>query len=135
MLKHLVLAAALLLAAVGASAQNISSTPEASTAYAFPTDPLPHVPAGVMDAQVINRPMPVYPLEARNAALEGQVVMYAVITAQGTVESLSIYNSEGLNIFRRPTLDAVNKWTFKPYLVNGQPTTVGTFITVTFKLS
>jgi hypothetical protein len=41
----------------------------------------------------------------------------------------------GLDIFRRPTFDAVNKWTFKPYLVNGEPTRVATFITITFKLT
>lgn len=133
MTRRLVLAAALLFAAA-ASAQTISSTPAAAANYTFPADNLPHIAPTVMDAQVIHRPMPVYPEEARNAALEGQVVMYAVITPQGTVESLSIYNFDGLNLFRLPTLNAVNKWTFKPYLVDGKPTTVGTFITVTFSL-
>jgi TonB family protein len=88
------------------------------------------VSSGVMAGQLLTKVAPVYPPEAKDAKVMGSVVMHAIIGKNGLVESLDIVS--GPELLRRPALDAVQQWTYKPYLLNGNPVAVETSIAVSY---
>ena len=93
--------------------------------------PVP-VSAGVIQGLAISRPQPVYPDDAKKAGVQGIVVLHAIISKAGTVEQLQVVS--GPEMLRASALDAVRQWTYKPYLLNGQPTEVETTINVNYTL-
>ncbi len=88
------------------------------------------ISGGVMAGQVLNRVPPVYPAAARAQGLQGTVVLAATIGKDGTVKNLQAIS--GPDVFRSAALSAVRQWTYRPYLLYGQPTEVSTTITVNF---
>ena len=98
---------------------------------AKPTGPI-NVASGVMQAQRINGPMPVYPPDAKKARIQGTVLLDAVIGKDGTVEKLTVIS--GPPALQTSSLDAVRQWTYQPFLLNGDPVEVKTTITVVYSL-
>jgi TonB family protein len=88
------------------------------------------VSAAVMQGQAIARPQPVYPPAAKAAHVQGIVVLHAMISKEGTVEALQVVS--GPTLLRSSALDAVRQWTYKPYLLNGEPQEVETTINVNY---
>jgi TonB family protein len=86
----------------------------------------------VMQGQRLNGPMPVYPPDAKKAKVQGKVVLDAVIGKDGTVEKLTVVS--GPDALQKSAMDAVRDWTYKPFLLNGEPVDVKTTITVTYSL-
>ena len=84
--------------------------------------------SGVMAEQSLTKVAPIYPPEAKIAGVQGTVVMHAVIGKTGTIESLDVLS--GPDALRSSALDAVRQWTYKPYLLNGNPVAVDTTITI-----
>jgi TonB family protein len=76
---------------------------------------------------------PVYPEDARKAKLSGIVVLHAIIGKDGMIKNLAVIS--GPKEFQRSAIDAVQHWTYKPYLLNGEPTEVDTTITVNYALT
>lgn len=91
------------------------------------------ISGGVMAGQRLTRVNPVYPDDARANHLEGTVVFSATIGRDGVVQDLKTIS--GPAAFTQAATDAVRQWTFRPYLLNGQPTEVLTTITVNFHLN
>ena len=87
----------------------------------------------IMQAQRLNGPMPVYPPDAKKAKVQGKVVLDAVIGKDGTVEKLTVVS--GPDALQKSAMDAVRDWTYKPFLLNGEPVDVKTTITVTYSLA
>lgn len=85
---------------------------------------------GVMAGQILTKVAPVYPEDAKAAGISGAVVLHAVIGEDGTITSLTVVS--GPEKLRDSALEAVRQWTYKPYMLNGQPTAVDTTITVTY---
>lgn len=77
---------------------------------------------------------PVYPASARDAHIEGTVLLHAVITTDGRLTSLVVLASPD-DALSQAALDAVSTWRCDPYRLNGKPTEVSTTIPVTFKLN
>jgi TonB family protein len=75
---------------------------------------------------------PVYPPIARAARVAGTVVLQAIIGTDGTVVSLKVMS--GPAMLQQATLDAVNKWIYKPFLQNNEPIEVSTTINMVFPL-
>jgi protein TonB len=74
----------------------------------------------------------VYPAIAKAAGVQGTVVMEAVISKAGRIESLRAVS--GPEMLRNSALEAAGAARYRPYLLNGEPTEVQTTITVVFKL-
>lgn len=89
--------------------------------------------SGVMAEQLVTKIVPVYSPEAKAAKVQGAVVMHAIIGKTGTVESLDVLS--GPEALRSSALDAVRQWTYKPYLLNGNPVAVDTTITIIYSLN
>ena len=122
-----------LLAAGSALALHVHvAVPVAAMATAASADHPLKVSSGVMAAQVLNKVQPVYPPEAKSARVQGAVVLHAIISKDGIVEELQVVS--GPEELRGSSLDAVRQWTYKPFLLNGEPTDVETTITVTYSL-
>jgi periplasmic protein TonB len=75
---------------------------------------------------------PVYPAMAQAARVQGAVVLEAVISKEGRIESLHAVS--GPMMLQRAAVDAVSAARYRPYLLNGQPTEVETTVTVVFTL-
>ncbi len=93
----------------------------------------PLVFPAVMEDYLESSRVPMYPEAARTKGVEGRVVMQAVIGEDGTVGHLHVL--EGDPTLRNAATEAVSKWRYRPYLVDGKPVEVTTTITVNFKLN
>jgi len=91
------------------------------------------ISAGVMAGNLIYKADPVYPAIAKAAHVQGAVILHAIISKDGTVERLDVISGNGMLV--NAARDAVSHWTYKPYLLNGEPTEVETSITTNFSLA
>jgi len=76
---------------------------------------------------------PQYPPLARQARIQGSVVLRAIIGKSGRIENLQVVS--GHPMLTAAALEAVKQWQYKPYILNGQPVEVETNVTVNFSLS
>jgi protein TonB len=75
---------------------------------------------------------PVYPQIARQTRTQGVVVLEAVISKDGSVDSLRVVS--GHLLLTQAALDAVRQWKYRPTMLSGEPVDVITTVTVTFTL-
>lgn len=90
------------------------------------------ISSGVSAGMLLSPIRPVYPTIAKAAGISGTVVVEAVISKAGTVESLRVVT--GPELLRCAALDALRMARYRPYLLNGEPTEVQTTFTVNFRL-
>jgi protein TonB len=109
----------------------ISSTPVAVPKVAAPQRV--RVSAGVTSGLLVKRIQPNYPPLARQARIQGTVVLHAVISKEGAIENLTLVS--GHPMLAPAAIDAVKQWRYKPYLLNGEPVEVDTEVQVNFTLS
>src|SRR6185312_3875221 len=88
------------------------------------------ISAAVMAGQILSRVDPIYPDIARAAGVSGEVVLHAIIGKSGEIQALQAIS--GPEMLKGAAIEAVKQWTYRPYLLNGEPTEVDTTITVTF---
>lgn len=86
----------------------------------------------VMAGNAFKKVMPIYPPDAKQAKVQGAVVLHAVITQEGKVTDLSVVS--GPEALRQASLDAVKQWEYKPFLLNGAPVDVETTVTVNYSI-
>jgi len=109
----------------------ISSTPVAVPKVAAPQRV--RVSQGVTQGLLIRKIQPNYPPLARQARIQGSVLLQAVISKEGAIENLRLIS--GHPMLAPAALEAVKQWRYKPYILNGEPVEVETQITVNFTLS
>jgi TonB family protein len=90
------------------------------------------VSARIMQGQRIGGPNPVYPPDAKKARIQGKVLLNIVIGKDGTVKDLTVVS--GPAALQDSSQDAVRQWTYKPFLLNGEPVEVTTTVTVAYSL-
>lgn len=103
---------------------------KAAAGLPLPTCPVPlaqrvSVAPGVAMGMLKTKFEPIYPRDIR---ISGTVVLHAIISSRGRVESLNVVS--GPIMLRQSALDAVRQWTFRPYLLNDRPVEVETTINV-----
>ena len=86
----------------------------------------------VQEARIITRPNPVYPPLARQARIQGRVVLHAIIDKEGRVSELQVVSGHPLLV--KAALDAVQNWRYQPTILNQEPVEVDTTIDVNFVL-
>jgi TonB family protein len=87
----------------------------------------------VASANLISQEKPIYPPIAKAARVQGTVRFDATIGMDGTVQELHVI--EGPPLLVQAAMQSVQKWQYKPTLLNGQPVAVTTTIDVTFTLA
>jgi len=121
---------------------NLSAYPPAlprkqsAAAGTQPTDGTPEkttrVAANVQAAKLIHQEVPKYRQEAKDARIQGTVLIRAIIAKDGSIREAHVV--EGVCLLAEPALDAVRKWRYSPTLLMGEPVEVDTTITVVFTL-
>lgn len=95
------------------------------------TGPL-HISKGVSAGMLLAPIRPVYPPIAKAAGVQGTVVVSAVISRTGAIESLHVLS--GSPMLQSAALEAIRAARYQPYRLNGEPTEVETTITVNFRI-
>ncbi|HXZ29209.1 MAG TPA: energy transducer TonB [Terriglobales bacterium] len=111
----------------------IGSTAKVPEGVRVPVATRIRVSQGVSRGLLISKVEPVYPPMAKVARVQGQVVLHAVISREGTIENLHVVSGHPMLI--QSALDAVKQWRYKPYLLNNEPVEVETEIVVDFRLT
>jgi protein TonB len=109
----------------------VSSTPVAVPKIATPQRV--RVSQGVSQGNLISQVKPTYPQIAKNARIQGAVVLQAEISKSGNIENLKVISGHPMLV--PAAVEAVKQWRYKPYFLNGEPVAVETTITVNFTLS
>jgi len=91
------------------------------------------VGGSVQQTKLVSQPHPTYPIEAKQARIQGVVQLSATIAKDGTVRNLEVIQGHPLLV--QAAMDAVRQWVYQPTLLNGQPVEVITQIDVNFTLS
>ena len=86
-----------------------------------------------MEGNLILRVQPLYPPLARQARIQGQVVLRAIIGRSGAIENLQVLGGHPMLV--QSAIDAVKQWRYRPYSLNGEAVEVETQVTVNFVLS
>ncbi len=109
----------------------LSSTPVAVPKIATPQRV--RVSAGVTQGLLVKRVQPNYPPLARQARIQGTVVLQAQISKTGDIENLQLIS--GHPMLAPAAIEAVKQWKYRPYLLNGEPVEVETQVQVNFTLA
>lgn len=91
------------------------------------------VSQGVSNGLLIKKVNPVYPPLAKQARIQGQVVLHAEISKDGTIQNLQLISGHAM--LAPAAIEAVKQWRYKPYLLNGEPVAVETEVIVNFSLT
>ena len=81
---------------------------------------------------VVSRVTPEYPPFARDAGVEGTVLVWALVGVSGRVEDAQVQRS--IPMLDSAALEAVRKWRFTPALANLHPVRVWVAVPVRFRL-
>jgi TonB family protein len=121
--------------AVGADTRPVVSVAAATVPAATPPEGTTEkgpifVPSSTLNNNVLASPKPVYPVGAHLQNVQGEVVLQAVISEKGTVESVRVVS--GPVALQQAAIDAMRSWKYRPYIVNGTPVKVRTFVNFHF---
>jgi protein TonB len=109
----------------------VSSTPMAVPKVATPQRV--RVSSGVSTGLLVRKVNPNYPPLARQARIQGTVILQAEISKTGDIQNLRLIS--GHPMLAPAAIDAVKQWKYKPYLLNGEPVEVETTVQVNFTLA
>jgi TonB family protein len=94
--------------------------------------PSVRVSEGLTEGAVIRRVEPQYPSQARALRLEGTVFLKATVAEDGTVQDLKVVS--GHPVLARAALEAISRWHYRPYRLNGKPISMEVEIRTDFKM-
>lgn len=130
-------------AAMDAPTPNIAAIAAAGNGAALPSlmmsgkAPTPvlqslHVSQGVSRGLLMKEVPPAYPATALHMRVEGAVELMATINKNGDISAVKVLSGDPQ--LSHAAAEAVKKWKYKPYLLNGEPVEIQTQVTVKFKL-
>ena len=109
----------------------VNLTPPPVVAAPSVSGPL-RVSEGVAQGFLVHEVKPLYPPLARQARIQGSVMLQAIIGKDGRIENLRVIS--GHPMLAPAAIEAVKQWRYRPYTLNRQPVEVETQITVNFLL-
>jgi protein TonB len=98
---------------------------------AAPSGPV-RVSSGVSSGMLLTVIQPAYPAIAKAAGIQGTVVVEAVISKTGRINSARAVS--GPDMLKKAAVDAVSAARYRPFELNGQPVEVQTSVTVNFRM-
>lgn len=105
-------------------------------AIPLPEPPPPPAPIRVggeiKEPRKLRNVPPIYPDIAKQARVQGVVILECTISPQGRVSEVSVLR--GIPLLDQAAIDAVKQWIYTPTLLNGVPVPVIMAVTVTFRL-
>ena len=110
----------------GGAGRTVTDLPEPPRGLPSPFSPVdtPPVPLAA--------PRPAYPDWAREAGIEGRILLHVLVGIDGFVKDVIVLS--GPNGLKEEAAKAVRRWTFHPGLANGSPVEVWVEIPIVFRL-
>jgi TonB family protein len=90
------------------------------------------VSSGVAAGLILKKVEPVYPQEAKDAHIQGIVVLHVIIDTAGNVTATKWVT--GPKELFTSAADAVRKWKYRGYLLNGKPIELDTTVEINYRL-
>ncbi|MBI3932476.1 MAG: energy transducer TonB, partial [Acidobacteria bacterium] len=87
----------------------------------------------IKEPKPLKKTQPVYPDIAKQARVQGIVILECTISPQGKVTDVKVLR--GIPLLDTAAIEAVRQWVYTPTLLNGVPVPVIMTVTVNFKLS
>jgi TonB family protein len=84
----------------------------------------------VKEPKLLSSILPVYPAFAKEAHIEGDVVIRTTIDKNGNVTHMETVS--GPTMLRQPARDALGRWKYEPSKLDGQPVSVQMLVTIKF---
>jgi protein TonB len=82
----------------------------------------------------IRAPQPAYPDLARQAHVEGLVIVHALVGKDGRVKEVQLHPRTHVPMLDQAALDAARRWSFRPALQSGHPVSVWVAVPFRFRL-
>ncbi|MGB8959226.1 MAG: energy transducer TonB [Candidatus Aminicenantales bacterium] len=86
----------------------------------------------VMPPRPVKQVDPIYPELARQARVEGAVILEATTDTYGRVDSIRVLRS--IPLLDQAAIDALRQWVYEPMIIDGKPRSVTFTVTMQFKL-
>jgi protein TonB len=96
-----------------------------------PAAPLP-VGGDVTQAKLISAVPPTYPALAKNQHVSGNVLIDALIDANGRVTTMKVVS--GPTLLHQAAMDALKQWKYRPATLDGKPVPMHLTVTIQFRL-
>ena len=112
-------------ASVGSNISSVLSAPVAAPSLDRP------VVSEMSGGKLLRRVDPTYPSSAPSSGLRGEVVLKATIDKKGNVSKVSIVSGHAL--LAQAAANAVRRWQYEPFRLNGVPIEIENTIVVNFK--
>jgi TonB family protein len=99
-----------------------------------PSAPVAPLPVGgdVKQAELISRVAPVYPALAKNQHVSGNVLVDALIDANGKVTTMKVLSGPAL--LHQSAMDALRQWKYQPATLDGKPVPMHLTVNLQFRL-
>lgn len=91
------------------------------------------VPAESMQKSLIHRVEPIYPPLARQARIEGTVVLKVIVSKAGEVRATEVISGHPMLV--PSAVEAVKQWRYTPYTKDGETVEVATPVQVNFRIA
>ena len=109
------------------------ATPVMSAAFDPDQNQRVRVGGDIKEPKKVKDVKPAYPEDAKNAGIQGIVILETIIGTDGSIQEAKILR--GVAQLDKAALDAVMQWKYTPTLLNGEPVEVIMTVTVTFTLT
>jgi TonB family protein len=83
--------------------------------------------------KLIKKVNAVYPPEARQAGIEGTVILEATIDIQGKVIKVRVLKGDN-DLLNKAAIEALRQWEYEPFIVDGKPMPFNITVTMRFAL-
>jgi protein TonB len=97
-----------------------------------PVEPVVRAAGDVKPPRLVKRVEPGYPAIAREARIEGTVILEATTDVFGRVTNVRVLRS--VQFLDEAAVEAVRQWVYEPLVLNGRPRPVTFTVTVRFVL-
>jgi protein TonB len=87
----------------------------------------------VLPPKLLSAPDPIYPPLAKQAKIQGDVLIDAVIDVNGQVVEMQVLNGHPMLI--NAALEALRRWRYQPTILNEEPVPVQLVVTIRFRLN
>jgi len=84
----------------------------------------------VKEPKLLSSTLPVYPTFAKEAHIEGDIVIRTTIDKNGSVTHMEVVS--GPTMLRQAALEALGRWKYEPSKLDGQPVSVQMLVTIKF---
>jgi TonB family protein len=109
----------------------VSAAPATTPRIAVPQGV--RISSGAAQKLIVRKVNPTYPREARKQDIQGVVLLHVKIDKEGNVVHIELIRGDPM--LASAALKAVQRWKYKPYLLNGTPVEVDTQVQINFTLN